>query len=67
MIEVDPQTARVRFYVDDQLIGSHVPADAEALRLAQFHSDVHAWNNDANTYATRYVDDVRITHIKRLT
>ena len=60
-IEIDPKTTAVRFYVDEQLVGSHVPVDADALRSAQFRSDVHGWNGDANTYATRYVDDVRIT------
>jgi hypothetical protein len=61
-IEVDPQTAYLRFYLDDKLIGGHLPKDAVALMATgTFRPEVAAWNGDADTYATRYVDDVRIT------
>jgi DNA-binding beta-propeller fold protein YncE len=61
-IEADPTTAHLRFYLDGRLIGEHTPSDAAALVTAtNFRPDVSIWNGDANTVATRYVDDVRIT------
>ena len=61
-IEADPGTAILRFYLDGGLIGSHTPEDASDLKATnKLWPKVGVWNDDADTYATRYVDDVRIT------
>jgi hypothetical protein len=61
-IETDPSTAKLRFYLGGTLVGSYTPSDAAALISAtNLKPSVGVWNDAANTYATRYVDDVRIT------
>ena len=60
-IEIDSTTAVLHFYLDDLLIASYTPADSNYLINARFKPQVGVWNNAANTYATRYIDDVRIT------
>jgi hypothetical protein len=61
-IELDPNTANVRFYLDNALIGSHTPSDAAALSTSeQVQIRIVVWGAEANSAATRYVDDVRIT------
>lgn len=61
-IETDPYTANVRFYLDNTLIGSHTPTDAAALvGNDQLQVAITVWGAEANSSATRYVDDVRIT------
>lgn len=64
-IEADPRTANLRFYLNNTLVGSHTPADAAALTTANnLQPSVGVWNDGADTYATRYVDDVRITFVQ---
>ena len=61
-IETDPNTANVRFYLDNTLIGSHIPTDATALLASdQVQVAITIWGADSSSSATRYVDDVRIT------
>ena len=61
-IEIDPNTANVRFYLDNTLIGSHIPTDATALLASdQVQLRITVWGADSSSSATRYVDDVRIT------
>ncbi len=60
-IETDPDTARLSFYVDGVLIGTHLPQDAAALKTAKLSPKVGVWNGAAGTTATRHVDEVRIT------
>lgn len=61
-IEMNPNTANLRFYLDNTLIGSHTPNDAAALLAAdQLQVAITVWGAEANSSATRYVDDVRIT------
>lgn len=61
-IETNPNTANVRFYLDNTLIGSHTPSDAAALLSNnQMQMGITVWGGDPNSSATRYVDDVRIT------
>ena len=60
-IDIDPNTALISFYLNGSLIGSHTPADASALMTASnFVPLYQVWIGDANTYGTRYVDDVQI-------
>jgi outer membrane protein assembly factor BamD (BamD/ComL family) len=58
-IGVDPQTARLDFYLDGELIGSHVPEDAAELLTVRVWPKVGIWQV-ANSSATRYIDDVRV-------
>jgi PKD repeat protein len=61
-IELDPNTANVRFYLDNALIGSHTPSDAASLLTSeQVQIRIVVWGAAADSTATRYVDDVRIT------
>lgn len=61
-IEADPATAELRLYVDGALVGTHTPLDAAALIVADsLQPGLGAWNDDADTSATRCVDDVRTT------
>jgi hypothetical protein len=61
-IEADAATAEFRFYLDDELFGSYVPMDAEALRTVDnLQPMVHVWAGDPDTTATHWADDVRIT------
>ncbi len=61
-ISFDPNTANVKFYLDNALIGSHTPSDAAALLTNdQMQVAITVWGADPNSSATRYVDDVRIT------
>jgi serine/threonine protein kinase len=60
-IEIEPVMFTLHFYLDDTLIASYTPNDSAFLINASFVPQVGVWNNDANTYATRYVDDVWIT------
>jgi len=61
-IQADAGTATLQFYLDDVLLGSHIPSDAGALKVTNRLSPrIEVWNGTANASATRYVDDVRIT------
>ena len=61
-IEADPNTGALRFYLNNALIGSHTPSDAAALVTSDtMKVAVVTWSVAANSAATRYVDDVRIT------
>ena len=61
-MEFDPTTAGMRFYVDNELIGSHVPQDAAALlTTTRLRPIIATLNFDPNTTSTRFVDYVRIT------
>ena len=61
-MEFDPTTAGMRFYMDNALIGSHVPQDAAALlTTTTLHPIIALLNFDPNTTSTRFVDYVRIT------
>jgi hypothetical protein len=64
-IEVVPGTAELHFYLNGNLIGSHLPNDAGALKDATDMSvTLDVWNGDTNATSTRYVDDVRITPVQ---
>jgi hypothetical protein len=64
---MDPATAGVSFYMDDVLLGSHVPADAAALLTADdLLPHIGVWIGDEDVFATRSVDDVWITPVTQL-
>jgi len=64
-MEFDPATARIRFYLDNELIGSHLPLDAAALlTTVMLHPSLAILDFDSNTTSTRYVDWVRITPVQ---
>lgn len=61
-IELDPITGKLCYYIDDVLLGDYLPQDVAGLiSRGWFVTEVSVWNGDADTFATRYVDDVRIT------
>ncbi len=58
-IEVDPATMTFTYYMDGQMIGSHVPVDAEELKKARFKLIIGVWGPSSEAL-TGYIDDVRI-------
>ena len=55
-------SAELRYYLDGNLIGSHVPSDAaDVLQADSFVPRISACTSSTSTSATRYLDDVRIT------
>jgi sugar lactone lactonase YvrE/PKD repeat protein len=61
-IEIDPNTVQVCFYLDNNLLGCHVPNDAAALKTAtNLVPRIGSWNGEAGATGTRYFDDVSIT------
>jgi hypothetical protein len=58
-IEIDPDTMTFTYYLDGQVIGSHVPDDAEKLKKAKFVPHMGIWN-DSQEAVIGYVDDVRV-------
>ena len=61
-IEIDPNTVQVCFYLDNNLLGCHVPNDAAALKTAtNLVPRIGSWNGNAGATGTRYFDDVSIT------
>ncbi|WP_448539589.1 PKD domain-containing protein [Roseiflexus sp.] len=61
-IEIDPNTARVCFYLDNNLLGCHVPSNAGDLKTYNdFVPRIGSWNGRAGATGVRYFDDVYIT------
>jgi PKD repeat protein len=61
-IEIDPNTVQVCFYLDNNLLGCHVPNDAAALKTAtNLVPRIGSWNGWAGATGARYFDDVYIT------
>jgi hypothetical protein len=61
-VEVNPDTAEFRYYLNDVLVGSQVPNDAATLKVAtNLVPRVGTWNGMAGVTGARYIDDVRIT------
>ncbi|MCJ7434489.1 MAG: protein kinase, partial [Anaerolineales bacterium] len=65
-LETDPETMAFSCYVDDKLIKTVIPSDAEALRNAHFQYEIQSWrgteagDDPLAAQATTYVDNVRI-------
>jgi hypothetical protein len=52
----------VCFYLDNNLLGCHVPNDAAALKTAtNLVPRIGSWNGNAGATGTRYFDDIYIT------
>ena len=58
-IEVEPSTMTFTYYMDGQMIGSHVPVDAEELKKAKFTLTIGVWGPSSEAL-TGYIDDVRV-------
>jgi outer membrane protein assembly factor BamD (BamD/ComL family) len=55
-IEVDPAMMAFTYYIDGQIMGSHVPVDAEKLKKARFTLVTGVYGGEV----TGYIDDVRV-------
>lgn len=58
-IEVDPATMTFNYFINGQLVGSHIPRVADRLKKARFRLNMGIWGPSADA-VTGYVDDVRI-------
>jgi hypothetical protein len=58
-MEVDPATMTFSCFVDGQLIGSHVPVDADKLKKVNLTPNLGIWTETADAI-TGYVDEVRV-------
>jgi hypothetical protein len=58
-IEMNPESGEFTFFVDGQPIGAHIPAEAEALKTAQFDAELQVYLENGSL-VTGYFDDVRI-------
>ena len=61
-IEIEPATMASTYYIDGQVIGLHVPVDAEQLKNSKFTFHVSVWGALSNA-VVGYIDDVRIGQI----
>jgi len=61
-IELYPSNMEIKFYLDNNLIGSHIPLDSEELKDAPYWLSIGVWS-DNEELSIGYVDDVRIGHI----
>ena len=48
------------YYIDGQMVGSHVPVDADILKKARITLAVGVWGPSSQAL-TGYIDDVRIS------
>jgi len=55
-IEVDPAMMTFTYYIDGQMVGSHVPVDAEELKKSIFDLVIGVCGGEV----TGYIDDVRV-------
>ncbi len=58
-LEADPITAEISCYVDDRLIGRHLPKQADLLQEANFAYELVSWYEPGVT-GTLWVDNVQI-------
>lgn len=60
-IEIDPNTVNMCFYLDNTLLGCHIPSNAAVLKaVTNFTARIGAWNEVPNPTGTLYFDDVYI-------
>jgi len=59
-IEIDPNTMKITCMVDNLLLGSHIPIDADMLRKAKFNLVIEAARG-SDSFATSLVDDISIS------
>jgi hypothetical protein len=62
-IELDPDSMAFTYFIDGQSVGSHIPADADDLREADFSISVGVWGPSSGR-VTGYIDDVRIGKVE---
>jgi serine/threonine protein kinase len=62
-MEIDPDTMEMRCLVDNVLLGSHIPLDADLLRKARFELSFSAARFPYTT-GTTAIDDIRISKLK---
>jgi hypothetical protein len=62
-IEMNPESGEFTFFVDGQPMGIHAPAQAEALKTAQFDAELQVYLEDGSL-VTGYFDDVRIGRVE---
>jgi PKD repeat protein/sugar lactone lactonase YvrE len=61
-IDINPNTAQVCFYLNNNLLGCHTPSNANALKTYNdFVPRIGSWNGQAGATGIRYFDDVHIT------
>jgi PKD repeat protein len=61
-IDINPNTAQVCFYLNNNLLGCHTPSNANALKTYNdFVPRIGSWNGNAGATGTRYFDDIYIT------
>ena len=58
-IELDPIDMKFTYYLDGQLLGSHVTVEAEELKQVKYGVSMGAWS-DQEGKTIGYFDDVRI-------
>lgn len=63
-IELDPTTMQVTYFIDGQMVGSHVPVDADKIKNAHFTFGPGVWRSSSSAAITGYIDDVRIGRVE---
>jgi endo-1,4-beta-xylanase len=59
-IGIEPTTMMISYFVDGAVVGSHVPADAEALKSVRLRFDVSTWKTTVDSPLIGLVDYVSI-------
>jgi len=57
--EIDPKTLTIQFFLDDKLIGSYTPKDADIIRKKRFYPLIGSWTGAGDNFIG-YIDDVRL-------
>jgi len=58
-LEINPDTALVSFFIDDQYIGEYIYPNPDKFKSARFDASLQIWSEDGGL-VTGYVDDVRM-------
>ncbi|MBL7164677.1 MAG: hypothetical protein ISS57_18980, partial [Anaerolineales bacterium] len=61
-IELYPSTMEIKFYIDGNLIGSHIPLDSDKLKDASFWLSIGVWSDNEDP-SIGYIDYVRVGRI----
>ena len=56
-IEIEPETFRLNFYLNGEIIGTRIPADADLLKSKDLTSVFGTWTEGMSTF-TAYMDDL---------
>ncbi|GAB4448607.1 MAG: hypothetical protein Kow0031_31110 [Anaerolineae bacterium] len=63
--EIDPNTAEIKFYLNNEQIGNYIPDQPEIFKSGEFLLGVTALTNDNSGILTGYIDDVRIGQLRQ--